>query len=187
VPDLYQGNELIDLSLVDPDNRRPVDHALRDRLLSGFERAGADARAQVDALAADPRDGRAKLWITWRLLQARRRLPALFARGDYRALPVRGRAQDHVIAFRRSFGEHVLVSLSGRLFATLLGDAGRLPVGAGVWGDTRIDLRGMADGTPLVDVLTGDTVAVAGGGLAAAEVFARLPVAALLAGPEADG
>ncbi|RZI73983.1 MAG: malto-oligosyltrehalose synthase, partial [Variovorax sp.] len=138
VPDLYQGNELMDLSLVDPDNRRPVDYALRSRWLDELatvaQRAGMpDA---VKALAASPHDGRAKLWLTWRLLGVRSEHPALFRDGSYTALQVRGAKAAHVLAFMRQHGPHTLIVIAGRLFATLEADAaataagGRLPIGS---------------------------------------------------------
>ena len=181
VPDLYQGNELIDLSLVDPDNRRAVDYALRERLLRGFEEAEGRGPAAL-GLLSDPCDGRAKLWITWRMLQARRRLPALFERGDYRPLAARGVAAAHVIAFRRSHGRRALYFACGRLFARLLGEPDRLPLG-GAWGDTRLDLAGVAPGTVLVDALSGARHEAAADGLALDRLFAELPAAALIAEP----
>jgi len=180
VPDLYQGNELVDLSLVDPDNRRPVDFALRERLLAQFEAAAPDARA-VRALLEDPADGRAKLWVTWRLLQLRKRLPALFAQGGYRGLEARGSAASHVVAFRRAHGEATLVVVAGRLFARLAGVPGRLPLGEAAWGDTRVAVPGLAPGVAFTDVLTGGRVAAEDASLPVARVLSGFPAAVLLA------
>ena len=108
MPDLYQGNELMDDSLVDPDNRRPVDYALRAAMLDELERVAAgDADAPSRALrgwALAPDTGHAKLWLTWRLLSLRSDRPQLFQQGDYTALDVRGRAVDGARQFGMRLG-----------------------------------------------------------------------------------
>jgi (1->4)-alpha-D-glucan 1-alpha-D-glucosylmutase len=85
VPDLYQGNELLDFSLVDPDNRRRSDYELRERALAELAAIAEepDLATAARALAEQPHDGRAKLFVIWRLLQARRRMPDLFRDGTY--------------------------------------------------------------------------------------------------------
>jgi 4-alpha-glucanotransferase/(1->4)-alpha-D-glucan 1-alpha-D-glucosylmutase len=174
VPDLYQGTELIELSLVDPDNRRPVDFAMRARLLAALE-AGVDPAA----LAASALDGRAKLWVIFRLLQLRRRLPELFAAGDYRPLEVTGAHREHVVAFARRHASGTLLVVAGRLYAKMLGaEAGRLPVGE-AWGDTAVRLpKGVVR---VESVLGGEAIAPASGSLSLQQACARFPVAALLA------
>ncbi|HJQ42348.1 MAG TPA: malto-oligosyltrehalose synthase [Jatrophihabitantaceae bacterium] len=131
IPDVYQGTELWDDSLVDPDNRRPVDFAERAALLSDLDEA--DTPPPIDA------SGAAKLWLVSRALRLRRDRPELFA--YYRPTPVTGSCAEHAIAFDR--GGAVTV-------------ATRLPVGlerAGGWQDTAIDV-----GAPMTDVLTGRRV-----------------------------
>ncbi|RYY92473.1 MAG: malto-oligosyltrehalose synthase, partial [Comamonadaceae bacterium] len=190
VPDMYQGNELMDLSLVDPDNRRPVDYALRTRWLDGLAAVAEHPEGMADAvreLAASPHDGRAKLWITWRLLDLRSEHPTLFRDGSYTALQARGAKAAHVVAFLRQHEAQTLVVVAGRLFATLEDDAasaaaaGRLPLGAAAWGDTLIRLPGVADGAQFRNVLTGEMLTVMGGMLRMAELCGSLPVAALQA------
>jgi (1->4)-alpha-D-glucan 1-alpha-D-glucosylmutase len=96
VPDLYQGTELWDLNLVDPDNRRPVDYTLRRRLLA--ELAGTDART----IWARADSGLPKLWVVKTALDVRRRFPASFdRRGTYEPLHAEGRHADRVVAFQR--------------------------------------------------------------------------------------
>ena len=95
VPDTYQGSELWDLSLVDPDNRRPVDIALRRLVAAETENAAA-----ADVLTRSDR-GDPKLWMTRRLLRLRRERRHSFAGGDYEPLDVRGGRDDHVVAFAR--------------------------------------------------------------------------------------
>ncbi len=144
VPDLYQGTELWDLSLVDPDNRRPVDFTLRRRLLSDLaRRRDADQAGLAAGLLESWRDGRVKLWLTHRLLQLRRRLPRLFADGDYRPLEVDGTAAEHVVAFTRRLDERWILVAVPRLLGRLT-DVGEPPLGAGVWSDTTLRLPGNA-------------------------------------------
>ena len=176
VPDLYQGHEVINLTLVDPDNRRSVDYAALDQTLQALE---ALDPAQVSTLMLTPHDGRAKLWITWRLLTLRRERPALFRDGDYRALEVSGAHAEHVVAFARRHEGATLVALSGRLFFRLLGEADRPPLGEAGWFDTRVALD-LPDGTRLTNVLTHETLVVEHGHIALGAAFARLPTAALV-------
>jgi len=186
VPDLYQGNELMDLSLVDPDNRRPVDFALRERWLADMQADFDDARAPaaLAALVAAPHDGRAKLWFSARLLDLRRRAPALFELGDYTPLAARGARASHVVAYRRRLGEASVLVLAGRLFAQLgqsVGHAvGQTPVGESTWGDTAIPAPGLRDGERLVNALNGETVTVEGGHIRLADAFRTVPAAALV-------
>lgn len=118
VPDFYQGSELWDLSLVDPDNRRPVDFFLRQAALD---------ESQVpnwSALAADWRSGRIKLALTRHVLATRNQMPELFADGEYVALDVIGSDAEHVIAFARRQRDQSVVTLTLRHFGKLT-DGGR--------------------------------------------------------------
>ncbi|HEY4919723.1 MAG TPA: hypothetical protein VII40_06430, partial [Xanthobacteraceae bacterium] len=119
VPDFYQGTEFWDLSLVDPDNRRPVDFAAREDALPALSGA-----ADMGALAESWPDGRIKLALTRRLLAFRGSLAEVFARGDYRPLTVAGAHRDHAIAFARCHGEDAVIVVVGRHFAALT-DGGR--------------------------------------------------------------
>ena len=134
VPDYYQGTELIDLSLVDPDNRRPIDFGARHRLLAEL---GKGAR-QPAALLADLADGRAKLHVIRQGLAVRKAHAALFHGGEYRALYADGGYEEQLIAFSLHAGEATVVALAPRLFARRLGDAAA-PVGA-YWGEARLSL-----------------------------------------------
>jgi len=181
VPDLYQGNELMDLSLVDPDNRRPVDYALRERVLEDLH--GLDPRdlaSVAQALAGTPHDGRAKLLVISRLLDLRRRRPELMRDGGYAGLAAQGAHAAHVVAYAREHGRHVLVVVAGRLFAKLLGQPGQLPLGESVWGDTAVEAAGLPDGARLANILTGETVEVCDGKIPVARALAAFPGAALL-------
>jgi len=182
VPDLYQGNELMDLSLVDPDNRRPVDYALRTRRLGELAAMPeGEVAVRLGELLRAPHDGRLKLWLTWRLLALRADMPRLFRDGGYAALTAVGARDDHVIAFEREHEGQRVVVVAGRLFARLGGEAGEPPVGESVWGDTRVALPGLDQGARLRNVLTGETVMVEGDALRLSQLFTTLPVAALVA------
>jgi (1->4)-alpha-D-glucan 1-alpha-D-glucosylmutase len=195
VPDLYQGNELMDLSLVDPDNRRPVDYPARARWLDRLEAiAAAPAHGMADAvreLALEPHDGGAKLWVLWRLLALRAAQPALFRDGGYEPVNARGDRSHHVVAFARRLGEESLIAVAGRLFVGLAttaeSEAGQkaharwLPLGEAVWGNTFITLPDWCgiEGTRFENILTGEVLAVQSGGLSMADLFASFPGAVL--------
>src|SRR5262249_13052810 len=123
VPDIYQGQELWDFSLVDPDNRRPVDYDKRRALLSALrERAeapGPDPPALIRDLVANSIYGQIKLYVTWRTLQYRAAHPELFDTGSYRPLRTIGRRRKHVCAFVRSRDGSALVTAVPRLIVRL--------------------------------------------------------------------
>ena len=134
-------------------------------------------------MLASPDDGRAKLWLTWRALELRRRDPALFEHGDYAPLAVTGEKSAHVVAFARRHEGRTLVAIVGRLFYALTGEAGRAPLGHEVWLDTAVDLAPLGDAGPFVDALTGETLPLGGGRLALGRAFTAFPVALLYADP----
>jgi (1->4)-alpha-D-glucan 1-alpha-D-glucosylmutase len=184
VPDFYQGTELWDFSLVDPDNRRPVDYERRRRLLAELDAAVAKRGAEALAaeLMANPADDRMKLYTSATLLRFRRERAAIFQDGGYEALTASGAKAQHVFAFARSGAGGQIIVAAPRLVATLLPDAEQAPLGERAWGDTRIELPEGA-GASFKHVLTGRCTRVDESGgrraLSAAEVFAHLPVAFL--------
>jgi (1->4)-alpha-D-glucan 1-alpha-D-glucosylmutase len=140
IPDIYQGTELWDLTLVDPDNRRPVDYTLRERLLAELESQVADcgdARLSLieDLLDAWP-DGRIKLYMLAELLALRRKRPASFA-GGYRPLKVVGAHADDALAFARGSPGREIWVLTARV-APALEAKETVGLAAETWGDTRI-------------------------------------------------
>jgi (1->4)-alpha-D-glucan 1-alpha-D-glucosylmutase len=206
VPDVYQGTELWEFSLVDPDNRRPVDYALRRRLLGELRAqiGRCDPAGLAEQLLAGREDGRIKLYVIERLLELRRRQPELFARGAYTPLRVVGSGTGHACVFSRGLGERELIVVAPILIAGLTGRDLVPPIGQEVWRDTAVLLNGEA-GARYRDVFTGLTHAPGahplregedllpqrgkrpqrGSRLALplAEVLARFPVAALFRGP----
>lgn len=179
VPDVYQGDELFRLSLVDPDNRRPVDFARRARLLESLEaeaRRGPEALAALARAVADaPEDGRAKLHLIRTGFAARRRDPALFLDAPYRPLAARGARAAHAIAFARCGEDRALLCVAPRLPLRLVGGASeRAPTGA-VWEETALPLPRELAGRCLRSLLTGATLE-AGAELPCAELLADFPV-----------
>lgn len=169
VPDLYQGTEGWDLSLVDPDNRRPVDYAQRQQWLT--------LRRDWHALLRSWRDGAVKARLTAVLLQLRAAHPALFAQGDYQPLNVATGTQAQVIAFRRQHRGQALIVAVTRLGAGEQA-SGELPllVPPAEWGNAAL---AVPDGA-YRNVLDGSTLQPQRGRLALSTLFARSPVAVLL-------
>ncbi|CAN5664591.1 malto-oligosyltrehalose synthase [soil metagenome] len=116
VPDIYQGQEMWDLSLVDPDNRRPVDYGLRERTLRELDsRVETDGKRRLcEELLEGWRDGAIKLYITTVLLRLRKEMPSLFLYGDYRPLRLEGDRAEDVIAFARGEGDDLMVVIVPR-------------------------------------------------------------------------
>lgn len=140
VADLYQGNEVWDFSLVDPDNRRPVDYKLRRQLLAEVQRRAAGDRAGFAAeLLKTREDGRIKLYVTHTCLAARREHAQLFVDGDYVPLRTEGVRSAHVCAFARELDGRVAIAVSPVLVAGLMRSATE-PVGDELWGGTRLIL-----------------------------------------------
>lgn len=146
IPDLYQGTELWDFSLVDPDNRRPVDFARREAWL---------AQTPPSEFLASWHDGRVKLAVVQRVLALRAHLPELLSQGAYLPLEVRGAQASNVIAFARRHGNAWAVVVASRLAAGLLGEDGDLPmVDPATWGDTAIAMPADLTARALFDWLS---------------------------------
>lgn len=172
VPDLYQGTEFWDFSLVDPDNRRPVDWPRRREALSALS---------PGRLVADWRDGRIKQAMIARVLGLRARHPRLFAEGDYRPLALDGALAEAMLAFERRHGEDRLIVVVPRLPHRLPLAAAGLAVGTAGWLDTRVKVPGPP--LPLRDLLEGRPVDPAEEGLPLARLCPALPLAVLGTGP----
>lgn len=173
MPDCYQGSEMWDFSLVDPDNRRPVDYELRKQRLEGV------VRAPSRDLMEHWQDGRIKLLITHRLLELRRKMPEVFGTGAYVPVATSGAFADKLVAFeRRGTGaaESVLVIVPRHTVA--LG----FPALGEVWQDTQVSAA--AEGAPWRDVFTGREHT--GGPLALSAVLSDLPCAVLVRGGSGD-
>ncbi|HSL41370.1 MAG TPA: hypothetical protein VK857_13430, partial [Desulforhopalus sp.] len=185
IPDIYQGNEIWTVSLVDPDNRRPVDFARRRAMLSELQQAmgatGPTAET-LDQLFHPPDDGRVKMYILWRVLAFRRENPGLFAQGEYLPLQVSGSGQEHICAFARRYGEKVLIVAVPRLVARLVRhQVGRLPLGEEIWGDTRLHLPEVLQSLEYTNLMTGKNSISPQGrvGFLGGELFDLFPLALL--------
>jgi (1->4)-alpha-D-glucan 1-alpha-D-glucosylmutase len=144
VPDIYQGTEYWDLSLVDPDNRRPVDFCAR--------MASLDA-ASIPELAAQWRDGRIKQTVIARVLAVRRSAPRLFADGSYEPIEVDGPLARHIVAFARRTTEAIAITVACRLTAALLTEEG-LSVSRLRWSGTRLRLPVECRNAPMRDAVS---------------------------------
>lgn len=172
MPDLYQGTEFWDFSLVDPDNRRPVDFAARMTALGV---------GQPTALLARWQDGTVKQAIIARLLAARNIHPDLFDSADYASLDFFGLHAGHGLAFLRRQGGQRMIAAVSRIGALMLGEALTPLIPPAAWEDTSLHIA-EADGTQWNDLLTGRTIATEpNGSISLASLFRDLPVAVLLA------
>lgn len=182
VPDIYQGNDLWDLSLVDPDNRRPVDYVRRRQAFESIRQlSGEPDPVSVSQMLHNPEDGRLKLYLIWKTLCFRKHWPEVFQSGDYLPLTVRGSKANHVVAFMRTFeGKSVLVMVP-RLIATLVGDSDSAPIGHGVWEDTEILLPSSSVGSfeGYQNAFTGETLSPAqpDATIAVSEILRHFPAA----------
>ncbi|HEX2113218.1 MAG TPA: malto-oligosyltrehalose synthase [Alphaproteobacteria bacterium] len=170
IPDIYQGCEKWDLSLVDPDNRRPVDFADRHAGLNGADNDWA-------ALLEDWPTGKVKLALTHRLLRLRQELPDVFTSGGYKPVESGGARADHIIAYARRHRGREIAVVIGRFFAKLSNGAPE-SYSAASWQDTWIALP---DGER-TDSLSGRTICPRGGKIGVSDLFRALPVAVLVSG-----
>jgi (1->4)-alpha-D-glucan 1-alpha-D-glucosylmutase len=189
VPDIYQGTETWDFSLVDPDNRRPVDYDLRRQMLNALQEQmcpkGRDLVNLTRELLETWRDGRIKLYATHRALTYRREHPELFLAGAYTPLEGIGPRRDHVCAFARQHGSHTLLAVAPRFLTRLTPNPHTPPLGPQVWQESWLSLPATTHGGRYSNLFTGESVtAVSREGrsmLALGDVFAHFPVALLAA------
>jgi len=161
VPDFYQGTEFWDFSLVDPDNRRPVDFKTRAKVLDEVTQQEAQGQQSlVQQVLSSWEDGRVKLYVTCKALNVREAYSDLFQDGEYIPLPVVGQRQEHVCAFVRRGGRRCALVVIPRLLTKLVG-VGVIPVGQDVWGE---DLLLLPDGVPehWFNIFTGERLKVSG-------------------------
>ena len=180
-PDIYQGTELWDFSLVDPDNRRPVDYELRQRLLSELDRRteSGNLPGLCAELLNNYQDGRIKMWTTMQALRLRRDRRELFHQGRYRPLNAIGPKQHHMLAFAREHNSQVAIVAVPRLSYTLAGGAIRAPLGE-LWAGTELPVPPRT-AEFLENVFTGEKIKVGvNRTLLGHELFAHFPVALLI-------
>ena len=179
IPDFYQGTELWELNLVDPDNRRPVDFKKRQSLLQDIiHRAQTNLLELVSELLAAKEDARIKLFLIYRALKARNEAIELFQKGTYLPLMAEGKHKNCVIAFARSYDQRWSITVAPRFF-TMLVQPGVYPLGERVWQETSIVLP---DNAPEFwqDAITGQQIS-GGRNLLLGSLLEHFPVALLTA------
>lgn len=184
IPDFYQGSELWDLSLVDPDNRRPVDFSLRASLLEDLDGNGsAHSSGTIEDLVKNRTDGRIKLYVTRVGLRYRRTHGPLFQRGAYLPIEGFGEKKEHLLSFARNAEDQEVIAAVPRRVAHLLPDANLPPHGRDVWGETGMILSSGNEGTKYKNLFTEEEITpVKTEGrflLPLCEVFRSFPVALL--------
>lgn len=180
IPDFYQGTELWDFSLVDPDNRRPVDFKTRTALLDELAQLeGQGQEPLVQQLLDSWQDGMVKLYVTYKGLNVRKSYSEVFQDGEYVPLQVKGHRQEHVCAFMRRTQAGCALVVVPRLLARLI-RVGTIPVGRDTWGENQLLL---SENTPSrwVNAFTGEKIEVnkAKNRLAICEILHAFPVALL--------
>jgi (1->4)-alpha-D-glucan 1-alpha-D-glucosylmutase len=183
VPDIYQGSEMWDFSLVDPDNRRPVDYDLRAWLLGELIDTPDDRANLARRLVENKADGRIKLYLTHRALTFRRDHAELFRNGSYTPLGATTDAGEQIVAFGRALGEQEALVVAPRLLARRLREPNVLPLGTAAWADELLLLPDSAADRRYRNILTDEVVLPVARdqviGLPLAKVFANIPVALL--------
>lgn len=190
VPDTYQGNELFEFNLVDPDNRLPVDYSKRMRILeeinasafSSNQNPGEASLIKLRELVTDREDGAAKLFLTWKTMNVRKEYRALFQKGSYSPLHVRGKKCEHVVAFAREFEGKTAIVVAPRLCATLLGD-GQTLSDESLWRDTFLEIE-QKNVSCHHNIFTGECIAANGDGkpqsVPVGAILRYFPVAVLI-------
>jgi (1->4)-alpha-D-glucan 1-alpha-D-glucosylmutase len=156
IPDFYQGSELWDLRLVDPDNRQPVDFIARNAMLSLLRETDQATSTRLDDVVRNWKDGRIKLYLIWKALRFRARHAAHFAEGQFLTVKSGGKRQEHVAAFARRYQKHWVLIVAPRWLAR-----GRYPTkpaeARGFWGNTEVRLQATAPAT-WSNVLTAESI-----------------------------
>jgi (1->4)-alpha-D-glucan 1-alpha-D-glucosylmutase len=183
VPDFYQGTELWDFSLVDPDNRRQVDYEKRITALTDIrEREQMMTAVELAwALSLSKDDGRIKLYLIYRALNFRKENREVFERGEYRPLGTDGERAEHVCAFERRWNSASVVAVVPRFLTRLITGSGSVPFGKAVWDDTRLVLPDSDAGARYRNVFTAEVLSARTEGgtssLTLADVFSCFPAA----------
>jgi (1->4)-alpha-D-glucan 1-alpha-D-glucosylmutase len=183
VPDFYQGTELWDFSLVDPDNRRPVDYSVRINALEEIKKGERERPLSAFAreLAVQRENGYVKLFLAYKALNYRKAHRDLFERGEYLPIGVKGERSRHICAFARKSETATLVVVAPRFFSRLIQKQDELPVGKTVWADMFLSVPFEAAGVSYRNIFTGEIVSSWKYGDATAfsvsEILANFPVA----------
>ena len=187
VPDLYQGTELWDLSLVDPDNRRPVDYSRRRKVLQEMKKwpeSAESLKSHVQDLVSHMSDGRIKTYLTWKVLNLRKQLPELFFKGSYLPLSVQGPKAKHLLAFTRHNEGSEAIVIIPRLCAKLFSGNGESSATKDWWKESYVELPPCENKRIFRNVFTAEELDVEPSGqpshLQAEELFSEFPLALLV-------
>lgn len=179
VPDFYQGMEVWNFSLVDPDNRHPVDYGDHVSMLAGIkDDLGRKDRAEfAKELTSSMEDGRIKLYIMYRTLKLRKEMRQVFEKGEYIPLELEGVRPRHVTAFARRFLNSMFMVAVPRFLAKIL----LLPDSRfdGIWEDTMLILPAGAGEGDYTNIFTGEVLTGHGPVLSCSDIFRNFPVALL--------
>jgi (1->4)-alpha-D-glucan 1-alpha-D-glucosylmutase len=184
VPDIYQGNELLEFNLVDPDNRRPVDYHRRRELLTTLKREMASNQelpARVRDLISAPDSNAAKQYLTWKTLTFRRQQPDIFQRGSYIPLHAAGEKSEHVVAFARQHEGRTIIVAVPRLSGRLMGETHDSVCEEPIWRDTALEIPSDG-GTCYHNLFTGECLPLKPDAMARiplSDLFRNFPVAFL--------
>ncbi len=180
VPDFYQGSELWDLSLVDPDNRRMVNFGLRNTILNELMKQEVHLRTELlQQMIQSWQDGRIKLYVIYKALNMRRLYSDIFKYGNYISLESQGRGKEHVCAFARRQEENWILTIIPRFFTKLI-SLDDLPCGQEVWKRDKLQLPANAP-VSWINIFTEEKVEVSDNekGLLLSDIFSTFPIALL--------
>jgi (1->4)-alpha-D-glucan 1-alpha-D-glucosylmutase len=187
VPDFYQGSELYDFSLVDPDNRRPVDYEKRIAVLAELKRKEAEMTGVnlAGELSRGKDDGRIKMYLTYKALTFRKANRGLFEKGEYLPLALVGSRADHVCAFERRMGSASMIVVVPRFLWRLIPENESMPLGEDVWDGTYLVLPDADKETHYRNIFTDETLGMepreeGKQGLALSGIFSSFPVALMV-------
>lgn len=180
VPDVYQGNEMWDFSLVDPDNRRPVDYGKRAEILDRLKGMNPGESASL-LVNGEWQTGSPKLHMTWCVLELRREKPEIFERGEYVPLDVGGDDAENTLAFARVLDGKAVITIAPRLFAELADGSGDLRLRPDALASTYIEVAGDLPAN-YRNILTGESFTL-DAGASVAELLGGYPVGLLVSVP----
>jgi len=185
IPDFYQGTELWDFSLVDPDNRRPVDYSKRTRMLEELKKREREISVLELAreLIHNKEDGKIKLYLIYNVLNYRKTHRELFQNGDYSPISAIGEKADTICSFARKSGDSIVLVVAPRFFTRLIQQPEWLPLGKDVWKDSLVVIPFEEAGMRYRNIFTGETVTTMRHNestvLCVSEILAHFPVALL--------
>ncbi|MGM0608912.1 MAG: malto-oligosyltrehalose synthase [Candidatus Muiribacteriota bacterium] len=153
IPDFYQGTELWDLSLVDPDNRRAVDYKIRKRYLNEIIKNSEDKEKYIKKLLKTYKNGKIKMFATYHTLMLRNEMSDFFVQSDYIPLEAEGEFENNIIAFARKLEDNYIITIAPR-FLTKVTKPGKFPLGK-IWRNTKLK---MPQGMSLHNIFTDEKI-----------------------------